>query len=194
MRDQDIRLLLHNTELLKYKQDKNSRIVEEMNLPAVYARIDLAVINGHLHGFEIKSASDTLQRLPAQLEAYSKVFDYLYIITEGKYSQRILEIAPGWIGVFVCQTHKGLTQLKKLRPARRNKNTESFYLAKLLWREEIIAVLNDFNIKYSKKDRNWLLCELLANNIPITSLSKIVRSKLKERTDWKEPAIEVDVM
>ena len=99
MRDFEIRTHLKTSILKKYYSDINSKVVEELNLPVAKARIDLAVINGYLHGFEIKSASDTLQRLPSQLIAYSKVFDYLSIITEDKYHHKVINILPDWKSV-----------------------------------------------------------------------------------------------
>lgn len=185
MKDPCIRQLLKSTELSKYISDNSSKVVEEMNIPAAKARIDMAVINGHLHGFEIKSASDTLQRLPNQIEAYTKVFDYLSIVTEEKYHERILKIVPEWIGIHVCSEKKGKQKIKTVRVATLNTQKEGFYLAKLLWREELISVLSDRKIKFKKSDRNWLLCEALANNINTPELSDIVRGILKKRTDWK---------
>jgi hypothetical protein len=38
------------------------------------------VINGALHAFEIKSDSDTLDRLPSQIQAYQGVFEYLTLV------------------------------------------------------------------------------------------------------------------
>jgi len=181
MRDPHIRQLLRNTKLQQYMNDGASRIVEEMKLPAIYARIDIAVINGHLHGFEIKSASDTLQRLPGQIEAYSKIFDYLYIVTEGKYYNKILESTPKWIGVYVCEEKNGTQKVKRVRVAKKNKGREAFYIAKLLWREEIVDILEEYKIPYRKKDRNWLLCETLASSMEIEKLSEIVRHNLKNR-------------
>ena len=104
MRDADIRRILRTTSLEKYISDENSKVVDELHLPVTKSRIDIAVVNGRLHGFEIKSARDTLVRLPHQLEGYSKVFDYLTIVTEEKYYHRLLDFVPDWIGIQVCST------------------------------------------------------------------------------------------
>jgi hypothetical protein len=183
MRDTTIRQLLKSTELLQYQNDGSSKIVEEMTIPAAKARIDIAVINGHLHGFEIKSACDTLQRLPSQIEAYTKVFDFLYIVTEDKYYQRLLQTTPSWVGLYICC--EKTNEVLQIRAASLNQNKNSFHIAKLLWREEIIEVLTEHKIKFRKKDRNWILCELLSSNIDATTLSNAVRGKLKQRIDWK---------
>jgi hypothetical protein len=185
MKDPCIRQLLRNTELSKYQLDQNSRVVEELSIPAAKARIDIAVINGHMHGYEIKSAADNLQRLPHQIEAYNKVFDFLAIVTEEKYHSRILNIIPEWVGLYVCT---GRNEIIQIRPSAINQNQDSFFLAKLLWRDELMEVLSENNIKFRKKDRNWILCETLATNINTPDLSNIVRGKLKARVNWKSDA------
>src|SRR4051812_8660839 len=133
MKDPNIREILKQTELLKYATDPHSKVVEELKLPVAKAIVDIAVINGHFHGYEIKSASDTLQRLPSQLIAYSKVFDYLTVVTEVKYHERILDIIPDWVGLSVCSDKAGQKPITIIKKAKRNYNREGFYIAKLLW-------------------------------------------------------------
>lgn len=185
MKDPCIRELLKNTELKYYINDNDSKIVEELSLPVAKARIDIAVINGSLHGYEIKSASDTLQRLPSQIEAYTKVFDYLSIVTEEKYGQKILDYVPEWIGILICNEKDGIKSISELRKPIKNEKRESMYIAKLLWREELMECLEERKIKFRKKDRNWLLCEALSSNLDTDSIADIVRSKLKTRETWK---------
>lgn len=185
MKDPCIRKLLKDTELLHFYSDINSKVVDELSLPVAKARIDVAVINGSLHGYEIKSASDTLQRLPAQIEAYSKVFDYLSVVTEKKYHERILDFIPSWVGLIVCNEKKGVKTIKHVRKSKLNKNKQGFFIAKLLWRSELIDSLIEYQIPFNKKDRNWLLCEALSLALDIKTVSFIVRDKLKQRKDWK---------
>ena len=62
-RDVDIRkALLANLEV-KYGDSSHDLIVEEFGCKT--ARADVAVINGFLHAYEIKSDSDSLDRLPS---------------------------------------------------------------------------------------------------------------------------------
>ncbi|MBS1530117.1 MAG: sce7726 family protein [Bacteroidetes bacterium] len=181
MKDPHIRHLLRQTELLQYLNDPHSKVVEELKVPAAKARIDMAVINGAFHGYEIKSASDTLQRLPSQLIAYSYIFDYLTVVTEDKYYERVLKLIPQWVGLSVCVDNS----VKTIQPSNLNPSKNGFHIAKLLWNEELIDILTALNIPFKKKQRNWLLCEILAHNVEIETLSLIVRNRLKARSDWK---------
>ncbi|MBA4300478.1 MAG: hypothetical protein C0433_10315 [Cyclobacterium sp.] len=186
MKDPCIRELLRETELKNYVLDSQTKIVEELSLPVANARIDMAIINGAFHGFEIKSASDTLKRLSTQIEAYSKVFDYLSIVTEDKFSSKILDSVPEWIGIYLCKEVDGVRSMTQIRTSLKNENREGVYIAKLLWRDELIECLERYNVPFRKKDRNWLLCSALANSLDVNTLSSIVRCKLKNRVNWKE--------
>ncbi|WP_394677534.1 sce7726 family protein [uncultured Sphingobacterium sp.] len=185
MKDPEIRRIFKETELAHYLNDRDSRVIDELNLPVAKARIDIAIVNGALHGFEIKSASDTLKRLPDQMEAYAKIFDYLSVITEEKYLSKIQELVPKWVGLFVCKEIKGKIGVKRVRKGKINRTKQGFFLAKLLWRDELIEILTENQITFRKKDRNWILCEILSNNLHTEKLSLIVRDKLKGRSDWK---------
>jgi hypothetical protein len=185
MRDIDIRPILRSTLLKKYYEDSASKVVEEMKIPAANARIDLAVINGSLHGYEIKSASDTLVRLPNQLISYAYIFDYLTIVTEDKYYQKIIEIVPTWVGISLCSVNKGQSKIRTVRKPKKNPDRNGFYIAKLLWHNELEDVLMANEIKFKKKSRNWVLCNTLASNMDISKLSSAVREKIKKREAWK---------
>lgn len=185
MKDPCIRSLLRVTELDHFYKDCDSKVVDELNLPVAKARIDIAVINGALHGYEIKSASDTLNRLPSQIEAYSKVFDYLSVVTEDRYKHKLVEILPKWIGVIVCYSKNGENHIKCIRKPKLNKNQVGFYVAKLLWKEELIQCLTEYQIPFKSKDRTWILCEILEKHLDKETLLKIVREKLKNRQNWK---------
>lgn len=181
MKDPNIRHLLRQTELLQYLNDPRSKVVEELKIPVAKARIDMAVINGAFHGYEIKSASDTLQRLPSQLVAYSYIFDYLTVVTEEKYHDKILELIPAWVGLSICCGDS----IETIQKGFSNPQKNGFHIAKLLWNEELIDILTVLNIPFKRQQRNWLLCEILSQNVEIEELSLIVRERLKQRIDWK---------
>jgi hypothetical protein len=185
MKDRQIRMLLQRTELASYINDSHSKVVSELKLPVAKARIDIAIFNCHLHGYEIKGASDTLERLPGQLAAYSKVFDYLTIVTEVKYHERILALVPDWVGVTLCSDQKGSESIEVIQPPAFNISKDGFFLAQLLWHSELIEVLKDQSIPHKKNTRCWTLCQILANNVEVSKLAGLVREKIKQRIQWK---------
>lgn len=185
MRDYEIRKVLRETTLKKFIKDSDSKIVDELDLPITKSRVDIAVVNGHLHGYEIKSARDTLHRLPHQIEGYTKIFDYITVVTEGKHHERILKLLPEWVGVQLCNQTSNGVKIKTIRKPYYNKNKKGFFIAKLLRRDEVINILKRYDISYSNKDTLWRLCENLEENLALNKLSKVVRETLKMRQDWK---------
>src|SRR5437868_3972985 len=65
LRDSDIRPTLLRELQAHFSDPEHNLILQEFGCNA--ARIDLAVVNGALHGFEIKSDCDSLERLDSQI-------------------------------------------------------------------------------------------------------------------------------
>lgn len=177
MRDIEIRSVLNKSILAKYHNDPDSKVVNEFSICQGIARVDIAVVNGSLHGYEIKSAYDNLLRLPNQIHLYSKVFDYITIITEQKHLNGIKEIVPKWVGIYICN-NEGLTVDNV---PDRNLIQDPHFIARMLWKEELIQLLNLYDIKFNSKDRNWVLCDKLIKNVDLPTLLDNVRKILKFR-------------
>src|ERR1700761_2097597 len=80
MRDIDVRRALL-TEMDRIHPDRSDTlVVEELGICQGVARVDLAVVNGTVHGYEIKSERDTLARLKAQADIYSKALEFVTIV------------------------------------------------------------------------------------------------------------------
>ena len=85
MRDRDVRKALHHKVLKEHHGDTNTLVLDELGLRHGVARVDVAVVNGYLHGFEIKSDSDTLDRLPSQVTIYNAVLDRATLVVGEKH-------------------------------------------------------------------------------------------------------------
>lgn len=187
MRDKDIRFEIKNSILQKYYKDPKSRVVEELSVSYGDAIIDMAVINESLHGYEIKSEYDTLNRLPNQMTAYCKTFDFITIITGNKHLPHLLPLLPEWCGILIV-TNKGGNEIifTQYRKARKNNCTDKYSIAQLLWKDETIDILNECGIskgiKYKPKPVLW---NLLSGSLNKKTLSEKVREKLKVRVNWK---------
>src|SRR5437870_5424523 len=96
MRDADVRRALLDDLRAKYDGDPDTRIIPELGLCQGDVRIDVAVVNGSLNGYEIKSDADTLDRLPAQQEAYSKILDTVMAVAGGRHLEAVAAMVPDW--------------------------------------------------------------------------------------------------
>jgi hypothetical protein len=186
-RDIDIRNFLNSIILKKYKNDPDTKIVNEFNICHGNARIDIAVINGSIIGYEIKSDSDTLQRLPKQIELYNKVFDKVTIISGEVYIDRIMNLVPEWWGVIeVVGGKKGIKNHIYIRKATNNKSVDAHSVSQLLWKNEALELLAKYNLSRGLSNKTIkILWEKVVDNIPLEKIQEFVRLKLKNRSNWR---------
>src|SRR5687767_12122105 len=71
----------------KLRAHSNTVIIDEFRL--FDARIDLAVINGSMHGYEIKSEADNLDRLERQIPAYNAVFNRVTAVVAQRHCDEV---------------------------------------------------------------------------------------------------------
>jgi len=185
-RDIDIRTKLHKDFCVKYGSDEDTLIVDELNLCQGDARIDVAVINGIMHGYEIKSESDTLERLPGQISIYNQVLDKVTVIVGLNHYDKVVNLVPDWWGIKVVAHNKKGFEIKTRKRNKKNKDVNPYSVAQLLWRDETLEVLAKFGLDkgYKSKPKSDLW-ERLAANLPIDQLKFEVREKLKSRSGWR---------
>jgi hypothetical protein len=185
MRDSDVRKAVKNWLGAMHAHEADTRIVEEMGIWSGSVRIDVAVINGELNGFELKSDRDNLSRLPVQADLYGRVFDRLSLVMGARHAEKAHAIIPDWWGVIVATQHDDVVALEPIKEAQQNPTPEAFVIAQLLWREEAIQVLENFGLaKGWKSKRTKLLHERLAAELSIVDLKGHVRRALKQRCNW----------
>src|SRR4051812_9025889 len=104
----------------------------------------MAVVNGSLCGWEIKSERDTLSRLSSQADAYCRVFDQVTLVASERHLPKVTDAVPSWWGLsLVCENTTGDGRLEPLRAPKDNPGTDPEALVELLWRDEAMALLID---------------------------------------------------
>lgn len=182
MRDSDVRRTVKGWLAGEHAHEvADTCIVEEMGVWSGSVRIDIAVINGHLSGYELKSDRDTLVRLPHQADLYGRVFDFLYLVVGKRHAQEACTIIPEWWGVKIATQRNGEIELVHHRDALPNPSPDPYLIAELLNKNEAVSVLDAFGFAYgwrSKKIRQ--IHERLAA-LPFDELREQVRTVLKRR-------------
>jgi len=186
MRDSDIRAALKRELFSRYETDPNTVIIEELGVHHGTSRIDLAVVNGVLHGYELKSEKDTLTRFSSQAVAYSAVFDLITLVVAERHVCRAAEIAPHWWGIKIARTRCGRLYFRDLKLPLRNPTADPISVAALLWRDEALAFLEELGAAEGvrSKSRSHIYLKLI-NHIGLDDLREKVRERLKERRDWR---------
>ena len=185
MQDNDIRKLLHPYLEKENRRFKDTIIVDELDLCSGLSRIDIAVVNGVIHGYEIKSEQDTLNRLPNQINYYNKSLEKISIVTNKLHLKQIRKYVPGWWGLIVIKYNGKKDIVSEIRKAKNNPLLDGKSLLRVLWKDELISIVNKYKINISQYSNKRKLRESIANEIDISILSHEVRSALKSRQNWR---------
>lgn len=189
MYDKDIRRALHLKSLKKYHEDPNSCVWDEVNICDKVSRIDIMILSDSLCGIEIKSDRDTLQRLSRQITFYGFIFQKMKIVCTDKFLEEISRLVPEWWGIEKAEeTETGIT-FQVVREEKTNPNSMPHYAVNLLWRTEIVSILEDIGkSKGFKSKAKGVLVHKLINEVgPIKARELAVhRLKKRERTVFKE--------
>lgn len=186
MRDQDIRQALHASELNAHRGEPDTLVLDELGICQGDFRVDIAVVNGSLHGIEIKSNRDTLSRLPAQAEAYSRVFDSMCIVAGCTHVNRVSQLVPDWWGIRVAESARDGVTFHYVRQGEQNQGVDPAALVQLLWRDETLALLNVHGgargLRGKSRDVLW---SALSDRMSHDDLRRAVRQQLKARQGWR---------
>jgi hypothetical protein len=186
MRDSDVRKAVKTWLEVTYANDAATRIVEEMGVWNGSVRVDIAVINGELHGLELKSAKDTLERLQNQADLYNQVFDRVTLVADIRHIDKAARMVPEWWGIMSISMDKdGLASLRPLRQGVQNGGLNKLQIARLLWRPEIIAILDRRGLARGFRSKpSEILASRFASELTLNELTLEVRSALKSRQNW----------
>lgn len=187
MDDKQIRKALKQKVLTAHARAPDTRIIDELGLDHGAARVDVALVNGILHGFEIKSERDTLNRLPGQMPIYNSVLDRVTLVTCARHAEAVLQAVPSWWGVKVAEVGpRGGTWFHSLQRPRNNPSLQPLAIARLLWRDEALMLLEQIGEARGLvgKPRATLYARL-AEAAPLKLLRSYVRERLKKRITWR---------
>jgi len=186
MNDRTVREAFHYRVLKKAHKCADTFVVDELCIKNGVVRADIAVLNGKLIGYEIKTEKDTLERLSNQVLAYNEVFDKAFIVLSEKHLNKALQIVPSWWGVYLIEGNSDRLRFKCFRKAQINKFKSALSIAQFLWKSEATEVFqNTFNKTISaSKTKQYLHKEIALAHNP-TDLGRIALNYLKNRKDWR---------
>lgn len=182
LRDRDVRGALIARLEVQHRGEP-SLVLSEFGVPD--ARVDVAVVNGLLHGVEIKSDADTLERLPRQIEAYGRVFDRVTIVVGQCHLDVTLRTVPDWWGV---ETVTEGPVFAEVRSPEQNPDQSPPDIAALLWRDEALEILASIGCDRGVKSKpRRVVHQRLADSVSLDTLRDLVRAQLKSRHEagWR---------
>ena len=191
MNDPQIRTSFHQKYLRRYHCDSATLVVDELGLQHGKCRADIAVINGHLIGYEIKSDIDSLRRLNGQIDSYNAVFDRVSAIVATRHLREAVAILPEWWGVIsASEGPSGAIHFRTIRRPKQNVHVDDYAVTQLLWRDEaqeILAKLGVHGKQLREKRANLYGC--IVSKLDSCELRRTIRDYLMKRTVWRRPAL-----
>lgn len=182
LRDIDMRRILKAHLEDAHAGDVDTVIVDELGLRQGAVRVDIAVVNGSLIGYEIKSEVDTLNRLATQVGVYSDVLDEAAIVCTLDRIEQAVTRVPTWWHVLVAETDGAGShaRIHVVRSGTRNPALNVRALVELLWHDEAVSLLRargeDRGFARKPRRQAW---NALVDAYSVDELREAVRARLK---------------
>ena len=189
MNDAQIRAATKQFLYVQHRNDRDTVIFDELAVRHGSSRIDLAVVNGELHGFELKSNQDSLIRLPEQADAFGRVFDRVTLVLEERHVRRAVNLVPDWWGIRVASQDSCGVRFCDLKHAMRNPSLDPAAIVAFLWREEALDFLQELGVadKVRAKRRAEIYAQIV-REVNVDVLCDRVRTCLRRRLNWRSDA------
>ncbi|WP_085647973.1 MULTISPECIES: sce7726 family protein [unclassified Pseudomonas] len=155
-------------------------IINEMVVANWTRRADIAIANGRLYGFEIKSEADSLKRLPGQIESFSNHFDKVTIVAASKFINQVKEEYPSEIGILEAYRIQGTVKIKQVRAGKLIEIKDHASLGNLITKLELSRILKSYSTPHTVTDAKNILIEK-TKTMPTKVFKQYVLSCIKAR-------------
>ena len=141
----------------------------------------IAITDGVISGYEIKSDLDSYARLKSQVRDYNKFCDTCYAVVGKSHQKGIVKRIPKFWGILVVSKESGNTEVVELRPAEMNPKDITGNKLSLLWMRELRHIVAKNGLrKYSTLNKRYLL-KMLKELVPHARLMQALTDELFER-------------
>jgi hypothetical protein len=160
--------------------------VDELGLCRGKVRLDLAVVNGLFHGYEIKSDRDSLRRLNDQASIYSLVLDRATIVVGSRHLKATTQIIPDWWEILRFELRQNSPCFEIVRLGRNNPGRDSRALVELLWLDDALTLLEQRCAARGIKGKpRRFLWDRLCACLDVEEIAGAVRTQIKARANQK---------
>ena len=123
----------------KFLNRKDEVTVFEMNINT--SRLDIGRINGNSFGYEIKTKLDKLTKLPKQLDDYSKVLEYIFVVTHEIHLNKIQDTIPEHCGILLYELKGKAFKVNEIKKPFKSPNIDTEIQIKSLASKDIDFIL-----------------------------------------------------
>lgn len=180
--DREIRAALLARLRALHADEEDVAVLEELGLCRGEVFVDVTLVNGSLHGYEIKSDRDSLRRLARQAAFYSAVLDRATLVVGERHACEAIELVPVWWELLVANVTTDGVVLTELRAGEVNRTRDCRALVELLWLDDALALLAQRNaargFRSKPRCKVWdRVCEVYS----VEEIAAAVRERLKAR-------------
>lgn len=185
--DAEIRASLHAKKFRRHHACPYTVVVDELGVAHGKGRVDIVVLNGCIHGYEIKSSKDTLSRLPAQLAEFSRSLEKLTVVVAPSHVSQLLNLIPDWCGIILAEKgRRGGINFRTLRSSRKNPDLDLSAMSRFLWRQEAFDLLASLGAQaIHPKAKRSELYNCIAAMVSAKELTAAIKRSFKNRGNWR---------
>lgn len=165
-------------------------VINELPVANWSRRADLAVANGKLQAFEIKSDFDSLRRLDGQIALFATRFDKVVLVTTNRFISSALERLPAFVEIWEASRQGQEVRLRVVRRGQTREIKSRHILSSYLQKSEIASFIRSTgNVVPQNASRDEM--EKILETLPVSKLRLYVLSRLKQRyrADQEEPLL-----
>lgn len=133
-------------------------VLEELHVHNGCAIADVVTLHSEAHCYEIKGATDRIERIVAQGSYYNSAFRRITLVTTECNLKRARKLAPRFWGILIA-VDDGDVRFRHVRAAKLNPLFERKSAAMILWKSEMLELVSDAGAE--RKPRSHL-AELIA--------------------------------
>ena len=134
-------------------------VLEELHVHNGSAIADVVTLHSEAHCYEIKGATDRIDRITVQGAYYNAAFRRITLVTTESNLRRAKKLAPRFWGIMVAIEVGGEVRFRHVRAAQLNPRFEKQAAAMTLWKSEMLELVPGAGAE--RKPRR-LLAQLIA--------------------------------
>lgn len=135
-------------------------VLQELHVHNGKAIADVVSLHSEAHCYEIKGATDRIERIAVQSYYYNVAFRRITLVTTECKLRRGLKLAPSFWGIMVAVDDGGTIRFRHVRAARRNPHFEKQTAAMTLWKSEMLELVPGTG---TERMPRWRLAEIIAD-------------------------------
>jgi hypothetical protein len=156
-------------------------VLQELHVHNGNAIADIVTLHLEAHCYEIKGATDRIERIVVQGIYYNAAFRRITLVTTECKLRRALKLVPPFWGIMVAVEDGDTIRFRHFRPAQLSPYFERRSAAMTLWKSEMLELVSERDAERKPKR---LLAQLIAETQRDLELSMSICNLLLNRRPW----------